>query len=331
VTNGGNNIPKLAADIRLNLARLAMLYRTQTTLARRRWLSRGSRLSSLRRWSVRPLLATFNHSWGFPERSGSGRLRRKSLRRAPKSRAGVLEISSQTAAPCVSTFSRSSLSALAEAHLRKIPCVWGPLWKSARKQELIAGGRALFVHSRDKGTPNILPVVFRNNFKGVLGKNNRTKEHTFFCYLLPRRRLDVWFQLKNDIARYPIVIAVRKIESFFGTQRLSQSRQLDRMRSFAPDQRTRGVVSVPGVERVSPLAYSRLVQRQPGHISRIHLRTHPQSLGAFGPAQGVSVHHLDVGGGRFQPQLGFQGLLQLTPPRVSRCLGAKRHQVGPSG
>lgn len=181
MTNGGNNIPKLAADIRLNLARLAMLYRTQTTLARRRWLSRGSRLSSLRRWSVRPLLATFNHSWGFPERSGSGRLRRKSLRRAPKSRAGVLEISSQTAAPCVSTFSRSSLSALAEAHLRKIPCVWGPLWKRALKQELIAGGRALFVHSRDKGTPNILPVVFRNNFKGVLGKNNRTKQHTFFA------------------------------------------------------------------------------------------------------------------------------------------------------
>lgn len=167
-------LPKLAADIKLNLARLAILYKTQTTLARSRWFSRGSKLKSLRRWSVLPLEAAVSHSWAFPVSNGSGRLRRKSLRRAARRSAGVLEISSQMTAPWVSTFSRSSRKARAEAHLRKIPWVWGPLWKRALRHARIAGGRALFVQRRERGTPNNLPVVFRNNFKGVL-RNQKLK------------------------------------------------------------------------------------------------------------------------------------------------------------
>lgn len=83
---------------------------------------------------------------------------------------------------------------------------------------------------------------------------------------LSGRRLNVGFQLENDIAGYSVVVAVGHVESFLSAHRLPDSRQLDGMGSLVAHEGTRGVVPISGIqgERTFPIAG--LVQRQPRHL-----------------------------------------------------------------
>lgn len=164
--------PKLAADIRLCTDLRAMWYRTQTTCAKSKWFSLGSCVRSLLKCSSLPLLAQFNHSWTFPDSSGSGKLLKNSFKSAAKSKGGVLAISSHAIGPWVSIFTLSSLKARADAHLRKIPWMCGPFWKSALSTALMAGGRVLFTTKRERETPKRRPLAFLKSFKVDLLKDS---------------------------------------------------------------------------------------------------------------------------------------------------------------
>lgn len=72
----------------------------------------------------------------------------------------------------MSTLTLSSLRALADAHLLKIPWVWGPFWNSAFNKAFMAGGRVLLTINRVSGTPNNRPLAFLKSFKVDLLKKN---------------------------------------------------------------------------------------------------------------------------------------------------------------
>lgn len=196
-----SDLPKLLGDIKLYLALLATWCKTQTMCANNTWFSLGSRATNFLICSIRWDSAAASQSLtDGPLNNGFGKFLKKSFNNPARSKAGEERSSSQAPVPIWSMRSRSSLRALALAHLRKIPWVWGPLWKSPSSMAFRTGDSVPFGHIRDSGNPNILLVLLRKSFNGVLKqrisfKNSQLSLVLFYCSsvrLLEILYLKIW-------------------------------------------------------------------------------------------------------------------------------------------